>query len=101
MNKIEISNPKISLINCIKNPPNQLSKNMLAIAYSGENIHLEKQATPIMALVIMSNDMTSIIPDGRTMESLHIATLQILGLSKQLRQIHILPKMKASPLISL
>ena len=35
------------------------------------------------------------------MESLHIVTLQIPSLSKQARQIQILPKMKASPLISL
>ena len=29
INKIKISNPKISLINCINNPPNHISNNML------------------------------------------------------------------------
>ena len=41
MNKIEISNPKISLINCIGNPPNPPSNNILEISDSGKNIHLE------------------------------------------------------------
>ena len=35
------------------------------------------------------------------MHSSHIATLQLAGLSKQVSQIHIFPKMKTSPLISL
>ena len=62
MNKIEISNPKISLINCIDNPPNTTSNNMLEIADSGVNIHLEKQATTEVDPIIMSNEMTSRIP---------------------------------------
>ena len=45
-NKIKISNPKISLINHINNPPNTTSTNMLAIKDSGANIHLSRQATP-------------------------------------------------------
>ena len=35
------------------------------------------------------------------MESSYIATLQLPGLRKQARQIHVLPKMKTSLLISL
>ena len=35
------------------------------------------------------------------MESTHISTLQLPGLSKQSSQIHIYPKMKTPPLISL
>ena len=45
INKIEISNPKISLINCIGTPPNSPSKNKLSIEDSGVNIHLAKQST--------------------------------------------------------
>ena len=45
--------------------------------------------------------MKEILPDGSTMESTHIETLQILGLSKQSRQIHIPPKMQTPPLLSL
>ena len=40
INEIEISNPKISLINCIETPLNYPIKNTLAIAESGANIHL-------------------------------------------------------------
>ena len=36
MNKIQISNPKIT-------PPNSPSKNMLAIVDSGANLHLAKK----------------------------------------------------------
>ena len=53
MNKIKISTPKISLINCIDTTPNPPSNNMLAITDSGANIHLEKQATTTMDPVIM------------------------------------------------
>ena len=96
-----MSNPKISLINCIGNPPNPPSNNILEISDSGANIHLAKQATTTMAPVIMSNEMTARIPDGSTTESSHIAKLQIPGLSKQVRHIHIYPKMKTAPLLSL
>ena len=72
---------------------------MLAIADSGANIHLEKQSKTTMAPVIMSNKMKSRLPDGITMESSHIMTLQLPGLSKQVRQIHIFPKIKTPPLI--
>ena len=48
VNKIEISNPKISLFNYIYTPPNTNSNNRLAISDSGANIHLAKQATPTM-----------------------------------------------------
>ena len=71
VNKIKISNTKISLINHIDTPPNPTSTNMPAIKDSGES----------------------------TMEATNISTLQILGLSKLARQIHIYPKMKTSPLI--
>ena len=53
VNNIEISNPKISLINNIDAPPNPTSNNMLAISDSGANIYLAKQATPTMAPVMM------------------------------------------------
>ena len=53
VNKIEISNRKISLINYIDNPPNPTSTNMLANSDSGANTHLSRQATPTMAPVIM------------------------------------------------
>ena len=56
MNKIEISYPKISLINCIGTPPNYPSKNTLAVADSGVNIHLAKQAATTMYPVIISNE---------------------------------------------
>ena len=55
MDKIEISNPKISLINCIDTPPNTPRNNMLAVTDSGANIHLAKQATTAMDPVIMSD----------------------------------------------
>ena len=74
---------------------------MLEITDSGVNIHIAKQATPSMDPVIISNDMTARLPDGSTMESSHIATLQIPGLSKQSSQIHILPIMKTYSLILL
>ena len=67
--KSKMSNPKISLINCIGIPPKPSSKNTLEIADSGANIHLEKQATRTMASVIISNDMTERLPDGSTMDS--------------------------------
>ena len=82
-NKIEISNPKISLIYFINNPPNPNCNNVSAIKYSGANIHLEKQSTPTMAPVIMENDMKSWIPDGSTIESTCIATLHLPGLIKK------------------
>ena len=74
---------------------------MLKISDSGVNIHPSKQSITTMASVIISNEMTEILPDGITMESSHIATLQLPGLSKKSRQIHIYPKMKIASLISL
>ena len=64
-------------------------------------LYVSTKSTTTMAPVIMSSYMTSRLPDGSIMESLHIATLQIPGLSKQDRHIHITPKMKIAPLISL
>ena len=49
--------------------------------------------------VIMENGMKAILPDGITVESTHIATLQIPGLIKKAIQIHIFPKMYTAPLI--
>ena len=74
---------------------------MLAIADSGANIHLVRQATPTMARVIMNNEMKARLPDESTMESTHIATLQLPCLSRIARQIHIFPKIQTTPLISL
>ena len=71
---------------------------MLTIADSGANIHLSKQATPTMSPVIMANYMKSRLPDGSTMESSHIATSQLPGLSKQSRQISIFSKSVDSPI---
>ena len=62
---------------------------MLAIADLGANTHPAKQVTPTMAPVIMENDMKERLPDGSTMDSTHIATLQLPGLSKRAIQIHI------------
>ena len=52
VNKIEISNPKISLRKYIDSPPNPTSNNTLEISDSGANTHLSKQATHTMAPVI-------------------------------------------------
>ena len=101
VNKIEIGNPKISLINYIDTPPNTNSNNILAITDYGANIHLEKQATPTMDPLIMENDINARLPDGSTMDSTHIATLQLPVLKKQARRIHIFPKMQTAPLLSL
>ena len=54
-----------------------------------------------MAPVITENEIQARLPDISTMESTHIATLQLPGLSKLARQIRILPKMQTAPLISL
>ena len=54
-----------------------------------------------MTTTIIENDMKAILTYGITMESTEIETLQIPGLSKQARQIHIYPKMQISPLTSL
>ena len=54
-----------------------------------------------MEPVISSNKMTARLPDGSTKDSSHTAKLQIPGISKQARQIHIFPKINTAPLISL
>ena len=59
MNKIEISNPRMNLINFIRTPPKFPSKNMLAISESGADIHLAKNSTKNFSPVIMKNDMTA------------------------------------------
>ena len=67
---------------------------MLAVVDSGANIHISRQATPTMAPVIMEHEMKEILPDGSTMESKHIATLKLTGLSRLARQIHISRKFR-------
>ena len=54
-----------------------------------------------MDTVIMENDAKARLPYGSTTYYTNIATIQIPGLSKQARKIHIFPKMQKSPLISL
>ena len=63
-NKIEMSTPKISLINNIGNPPNSPKKYTLSIAEPGANAYLENQATPTMDPVIISKYMTARLQDG-------------------------------------
>ena len=101
MNQIEIINPKISLLNSIGDPPNSPGKNKLLIAESGANTYLTKQATKTMSPGIISNDMIERLLYGIIMESLYIAVLQIPGISKQAKHIHIFPRMKTAPKISL
>ena len=60
---------------------------MLAIADLGVNINLAKQSTTTMEPVIIPNEMTARLPYGITMESSHIAKLELPGLRKQARQI--------------
>ena len=64
MHKIKISNPKISLINCMGNQPNYPIKNTLEISDSGTNIHISKQATSTMAPYIIKNDMKARLTYG-------------------------------------
>ena len=69
MNKIESSNPKISLINGIDTQPNPSSKNMLEITESGDNIHIEKnQSTTTTTPIILSNETIERLPDGSIMD---------------------------------
>ena len=58
---------------------------MLAIADSGANKHLERQATHTAAPVMTESEMKPRLPDRSTMESIHIATLQLTDLNKQAR----------------
>ena len=99
MNKIKIKTPKVSLNNNIGTPPNSPRKFTLTIVDSDKKIHLENEATPTMAPVIMQNIITARLPYVITMESSHVATLQLPGLTKKSRQIQIPPKMRTSPLI--
>ena len=96
-----MSNTKISLMNCIGTPTYSPGNNTLEISDSGANIHLSKQSTTTTTHVIISNEMTVRLQDVITMDSSHIETLQLPGLSNQARQINIFPKMKTSPVISL
>ena len=45
--------------------------------------------------------MTASLPYGSTMKSSHVATLQLPIITLKSRKIHISPKMRTSPLISL
>ena len=99
INKIKIRTPKIILINNIGAPPNYSSKYTLAISDSGTNIHLANQSTSTMAPVLVSKYMTASLPDGSITEFYFVSTLRLPGLSKQARQIQILPKIRTVPLI--
>ena len=52
-----------------------------------------------MDLVIISNNMTARQPDGSTVKSLHIVTLQITVIPQKDKQIHISPKVRTYTLI--
>ena len=54
-----------------------------------------------MAPVMISSDLTASMPDVSTMELSYISTLQVLVLIIQANQMHIFPKIKIVPLISL
>ena len=95
--KIRINNPKTSLINHIDTPPNPTSTDILTITDHGANIHLARKSALTMASLIMYNEIKSIIKDVRTIESTHIVTIQLPGLIKLLRQIHIFLKMQTAP----
>ena len=101
MDKIQISTPKISLINNIGIPPISPRNYTLAIVESGSNIPLSNKATPRMSPVIIQNNMIERLPHGSTIESSHVATLQLPGITRKSRQVHIYPKMITAPIISL
>ena len=65
---------------------------MIAMTDSSANIHLARQATQIIAPVLMDNEIKARLTDGRIVESTHIAKLQLPGLSRLVIQIHISPK---------
>ena len=65
---------------------------MLEITDSGANMQLGRQANPKMDPVIMENDMKAKLLDGSTMDSTHIATIQLIVLSNQARQSHVSQK---------
>ena len=54
-----------------------------------------------MSPVIMPNTINAILPYGIKMELSHVATLQLPGLTKKSKNIHIIPKMRTFPLIFL
>ena len=99
MNKIKILTPKISLINNIGTPSNSPRHYKLEIADSGANIHISNEATPTMDPVIIPTNITLRLIDGNTMELSHAMTLQIPGITKKTRQIHIFPKIRTVSLI--
>ena len=70
-------------------------------AGTSHHIHLSKQATTTMAPFLMSNNIASKLPDWIKIESSHVVTIQLPGISKQDSQIHIFPKMRIAPLMSL
>ena len=49
----------------------------------------------------MSREMIERLPDRITTDSSHIATLQLPGINKKSRKIHIFPKARTAPLILL
>ena len=94
MNKIKISTPKISLINIIGNPPNSPIKYTLAIVDSGANIHISNKATPKVAPVTISNNVTTSLTYGITMELSRIATHYLTGLTKNIDKFLFYPKLE-------
>ena len=101
MNKIKMSTHKISLINNIGTPPNSTIKYTPANSESGANIHLSNKSTPTMPIVIMSKELILWLIDGSTMESSHVVTLQIPGITPKAIKIHISPKTRIAALIFL
>ena len=100
-NKIKIRTLNIILINDIGTQTNSTTNYTLAISDSGENIHIANKATPKIYPVIMSKKITEMLPDGSKMEFSYVATIQLSGLTRKYRQIHISPKIRTAPLVSL
>ena len=101
MNKIKMSTTKIILINNIRTPPNSPRKYTPTIIDSGAKFHPENETTQTMSPVIMSKNMTERLPYGSTMDSSHVETLHLPGLTKKTIHILILPEKIIAPLISL
>ena len=101
VDKPKISLPKISLTYNIETPYNSPFNTNIVILYYGDNIHFSNIATPITALVKCEHTMEARLPYVITMYSTHVATLLLIGMSRESSKIHIFPEIKTSPLISL
>ena len=91
----------MSLTYNIKTLPNSPTKDNLSVTEFGMNIHLSNISTPTVAPVTCTHTTEEKLPDGKTMESTHVATLPIPGMSKKAKIIQIYPTMKTAPLICL